>query len=70
MMMMINNGNQPKQMDNLKNVNQYAESTKSLTFLPIVHERQTQRMKTRSEWFLKSSKGYFFFLTIFTFEML
>nr|XP_046912292.1 myosin-G heavy chain-like isoform X2 [Dermatophagoides farinae] len=41
-------------MDNLKNVNQYAESTKSLTFLPIVHERQTQRMKTRSEWFLKS----------------
>ncbi|XP_075679308.1 uncharacterized protein LOC113798308 isoform X3 [Dermatophagoides pteronyssinus] len=54
MMMINNNGNQPKQMDNLKNVNQYAESTKSLTFLPIVHERQTQRMKTRSEWFLKS----------------
>lgn len=47
-------------MDNLKNVNQYAESTKSLTFLPIVHERQTQRMKTRSEWFLKSSKMILF----------
>lgn len=36
----------------LREANQYAESTKSLTFLPKVHERQTQRMKTRSEWFL------------------
>lgn len=43
------------QLDDLKNVNHYAESTKSLSFLPIVHERQTQRMKTRSEWFLKPS---------------
>lgn len=43
-------------LEDLKTVNHYAESTKSLTFLPIVHERQTQRMKTRSEWFLKSSE--------------
>ena len=42
-------------LDDLKVVNQYAESTKSLTFLPIVHQRQTQRMKTRSEWFLNPS---------------
>ena len=43
-------------LEDLKSVNHYAESTKSLTFLPIVHERQTQRMKTRSEWFLNPSK--------------
>lgn len=42
-------------LEDLKTVNHYAESTKSLTFLPIVHERQTQRMKTRSEWFLNPS---------------
>lgn len=42
-------------LEDLKTVNRYAESTKSLTFLPIVHERQTQRMKTRSEWFLNPS---------------
>lgn len=36
----------------LREANQYAESTKSLTFLPKVHERQAERMKTRSEWFL------------------
>ncbi|KAG8191655.1 hypothetical protein JTE90_016445 [Oedothorax gibbosus] len=41
--------------DDLKAVNRYAESTKSLTFLPQVHERQTARMKTRSEWFLNPS---------------
>ncbi|KPM08971.1 RhoGAP domain containing protein [Sarcoptes scabiei] len=46
------NGNR---LEHLKNVNQYAESTKSLSFLPIVHERQTQRMIIRSEWFLKQS---------------
>uniref|UniRef100_A0A183C4A8 Rho-GAP domain-containing protein n=1 Tax=Globodera pallida TaxID=36090 RepID=A0A183C4A8_GLOPA len=28
------------------------ESTRSLTYLEWVHERQTRRMKTRSEWFL------------------
>ncbi|XP_074605073.1 uncharacterized protein LOC141858270 [Brevipalpus obovatus] len=39
-------------LEQLRQVNRYAESTKSLSFLPIVHERQTQRMKTRSEWFL------------------
>ncbi|XP_054159186.1 uncharacterized protein LOC128957448 isoform X2 [Oppia nitens] len=44
-------------LDDLKSVNRYAESTKSLTFLPIVHERQTQRMKTRSEWFLNPDNG-------------
>lgn len=43
-------------LEDLKTVNRYAESTKSLTFLPIVHERQTARMKTRSEWFLNPSK--------------
>lgn len=32
--------------------------TKSLSFLPMVHERQTQRMKTRSEWFLKNPGEY------------
>ncbi|RWS30956.1 uncharacterized protein B4U80_09792 [Leptotrombidium deliense] len=42
-------------LDQLKIVNRYAESTKSLSFLPMVHERQTQRMKTRSEWFLNPS---------------
>jgi len=39
-------------LEQLKCVNKYAESTKSLSFLPIVHERQTARMKSRSEWFL------------------
>ncbi|KAG1675291.1 Rho GTPase-activating protein 20 [Nymphon striatum] len=41
--------------DDLRAVNRYAESTKSLSFLPQVHERQTARMKTRSEWFLNPS---------------
>ncbi|XP_042898219.1 unconventional myosin-IXa isoform X2 [Parasteatoda tepidariorum] len=41
--------------EELKAVNRYAESTKSLTFLPQVHERQTARMRTRSEWFLNPS---------------
>ncbi|XP_019891255.1 uncharacterized protein LOC101889804 isoform X3 [Musca domestica] len=51
-------------MDELRAVNRYAESTKSLSYLPqvrdeyllasriSVHERQTARMRTRSEWFL------------------
>ncbi|XP_044736827.1 uncharacterized protein LOC123298796 [Chrysoperla carnea] len=39
-------------LDELRAVNRYAESTKSLTYLPQVHERQTKRMLTRSEWFL------------------
>ncbi|XP_073840615.1 rho GTPase activating protein at 71E isoform X3 [Musca autumnalis] len=39
-------------MDELKAFNRYAESTKSLSYLPQVHERQTARMRTRSEWFL------------------
>ena len=43
-------------LDKLKMVNRYAESTKSLSFLPMVHERQTARMKTRSEWFLNPSE--------------
>lgn len=46
-------------LEDLKSVNRYAESTKSLTFLPIVHERQTQRMKTRSEWFLNPNNGLY-----------
>ncbi|XP_014241172.1 uncharacterized protein LOC106661924 isoform X2 [Cimex lectularius] len=43
-------------LEELKAVNRYAESTKSLTYLPQVHERQTARMRTRSEWFL--NPGY------------
>lgn len=43
-------------MDELRDINMYAESTKSLSFLPLVHERQTERMRTRSEWFLTSSQ--------------
>ncbi|KAE8753208.1 hypothetical protein FOCC_FOCC000131 [Frankliniella occidentalis] len=39
-------------LDELRAVNRYAESTKSLSYLPQVHERQTERMRTRSEWFL------------------
>lgn len=39
-------------LDELRDVNRYAESTKSLSYLPLVHERQTARMRTRSEWFL------------------
>ncbi|KAK0084715.1 hypothetical protein PV325_006524 [Microctonus aethiopoides] len=39
-------------LDELRDVNRYAESTKSLSYLPQVHERQTARMRTRSEWFL------------------
>lgn len=37
----------------LRDVNHHAEKTKSLSFLPEVHERQTQRMRERSEWFLQ-----------------
>ncbi|KAL9909566.1 rho GTPase activating protein at 71E isoform 2-T3 [Glossina fuscipes fuscipes] len=39
-------------MEELRAVNRYAESTKSLSYLPQVHERQAARMRTRSEWFL------------------
>lgn len=39
-------------LEELRAVNRYAESTKSLSYLPQVHERQTERMRTRSEWFL------------------
>lgn len=39
-------------LEELRAVNRYAESTKSLSYLPLVHERQTARMRTRSEWFL------------------
>lgn len=39
----------------LRALNRYAEATRSLSVLPMVHERQTQRMKTRSEWFLQDS---------------
>lgn len=30
--------------------NDFVESTRSLTYLEWVHERQTRRMQTRSEW--------------------
>ncbi|KAG5322997.1 PREDICTED: uncharacterized protein LOC105145322 isoform X1 [Acromyrmex echinatior] len=39
-------------LEELRAVNRYAESTKSLSYLPQVHERQAARMRTRSEWFL------------------
>ncbi|XP_052873248.1 uncharacterized protein LOC128278558 [Anopheles cruzii] len=39
-------------LEELQAVNRYAESTKSLSYLPQVHERQAARMRTRSEWFL------------------
>lgn len=39
--------------EDLRDVNQHAEQTRSLTFLPEVHERQTQRMRERSQWFLQ-----------------
>jgi hypothetical protein len=39
-------------LDELRAINRYAESTRSLSFLPQVHERQAARMRTRSEWFL------------------
>ncbi|XP_056645880.1 uncharacterized protein LOC130451097 isoform X3 [Diorhabda sublineata] len=39
-------------LEELKAVNKYAESTRSLSYLLQVHERQTERMKTRSQWFL------------------
>nr|CAD7264180.1 unnamed protein product [Timema shepardi] len=44
-------------LDELRAVNRYAESTKSLSYLPQVHERQTARMRTRSEWFLTPTEG-------------
>lgn len=42
-------------LEELKAINRYAESTKSLSYLPLVHERQTARMRTRSEWFLSEA---------------
>ncbi|XP_020279832.1 uncharacterized protein LOC109852767 [Pseudomyrmex gracilis] len=39
-------------LDELRAMNRYAESTKSLSYLSQVHERQAARMRTRSEWFL------------------
>ncbi|XP_069684730.1 T-cell activation Rho GTPase-activating protein isoform X2 [Periplaneta americana] len=44
-------------LEELRAVNRYAESTKSLSYLPQVHERQTARMRTRSEWFLTPVDG-------------
>ncbi|XP_063223943.1 uncharacterized protein LOC134531869 isoform X2 [Bacillus rossius redtenbacheri] len=44
-------------LEELRAVNHYAESTKSLSYLPQVHERQTARMRTRSEWFLTPAEG-------------
>ncbi|XP_077285940.1 rho GTPase activating protein at 71E isoform X2 [Arctopsyche grandis] len=40
-------------LEELRAVNHYAESTRSLSYLPQVHERQRARMRTRSEWFLQ-----------------
>lgn len=46
-------------LEELRAVNRYAESTRSLSYLPLVHERQTERMKTRSQWFLAPSVDCF-----------
>ncbi|XP_022647884.1 uncharacterized protein LOC111244758 isoform X2 [Varroa destructor] len=35
-----------------KQVKDSPATHKSMSFLPLVHERQTERMRTRSEWFL------------------
>ncbi|CAB3370560.1 Hypothetical predicted protein [Cloeon dipterum] len=43
-------------LEELRAINRYAESTKSLSFLPQVHERQAARMRTRSEWFLSPAQ--------------
>ncbi|KRY33670.1 hypothetical protein D917_05186 [Trichinella nativa] len=39
-------------LDELKELNQLAAVAKSPSYLEWVHERQTLRMQTRSEWFL------------------
>ncbi|XP_012230307.1 unconventional myosin-IXa-like isoform X2 [Linepithema humile] len=44
-------------LDELRAMNRYAESTKNLSYMPQVHERQTARMRTRSEWFLTPVEG-------------
>ncbi|XP_020295131.1 uncharacterized protein LOC109860458 isoform X2 [Pseudomyrmex gracilis] len=44
-------------LDELRAINRYAESTRNLTYMPQVHERQTERMRTRSEWFLSPVRG-------------
>lgn len=41
-----------KPLEERRSSNLANEATKSLTLLPQVHERQTARMRTRSEWFL------------------
>ncbi|XP_026332030.1 uncharacterized protein LOC113239318 isoform X2 [Hyposmocoma kahamanoa] len=40
-------------LEELRAINKYAEATKSLSYLPQVHERQRSRMRARSEWFLQ-----------------
>lgn len=49
-----------KNLDQLKTLNIFAESTKSLTYLPLIHERQISRMKNRSEWYAFISFFNFF----------
>lgn len=44
-------------LDELKRLNKLAESTKSLSYLEWVHERQTQRMQTRSEWYVNAAEN-------------
>ncbi|XP_037962491.1 uncharacterized protein LOC105391906 isoform X3 [Plutella xylostella] len=43
-------------LEELRAINKYAESTKSLSYLPQVHERQRARMRSRSEWFLQAEE--------------
>lgn len=57
------------QMEELKSANRYAESTKSLTYLPIIHDRQKKRMSARSEWFLAHSIILFCFVLTFIYNL-
>ena len=41
--------------DELHRMRLLTESTRSLTYLEWVHEKQIRRMHTRSEWFLTPS---------------
>jgi hypothetical protein len=44
--------------EELRRLQLMAESTRSLSVLEYVHERQTRRMQTRSEWFLTAGEHH------------
>lgn len=41
----------------LKSANQHAERTRELSYLPLVHERQVARLRTRLEWYNSPSSS-------------